>query len=299
MVMRMGRGLAPQITFTLDFHQLLTGELGPGARCAVRYDPLRIVPPGDPYLHGDPSRPVTGYARFRTGGEVTDFALHSPMGVVADPDVDITGQGSALVGMFDVPDDAEEVELWFSFVDAWGQTRWDSAHGSNYHFRFSHDDIEVLQADVTSDPQTPYSGFSVEVSAIPAVTSVTVRYRVVNDPANSHVRLEVPLSRTGEDDAGRVLWAVGGVAVPYRAVITFDVVYVVGGRTFKVDNEGRYFLAPRPGTVLKMVDPPGPPKALLKALAATVPAPAVLPGLELREPGAHPPPAPAGEVASG
>lgn len=288
MVMRMGRGKAPQITFTLDFHQLLTGELGAGARCAVRYDPLRIVPPGDPYRAGDPARPVTGHVRFRAGGEAADFALHSPVGVVSDPDIDITGQGTVLVGAFDVPGDAEQVELWFSFVDAWGETRWDSALGANYHFRFSHEDVEVLRADVASDPATPHGGFSVEVSAAPAVTGITARYRVVSDGENSHARSEAPLSRTGEDDGGRALWAVHGVAVPYRAVLAFDLVYGVGGRTFKENNEGRYFLAPRPGNVAESA---GPPEGLLRALAATMPAPAVLPALESREPGAHPPPA--------
>lgn len=299
MVMRMGRGQAPQITFTLDFHQLLTGELGPGARCAVRYDPLRMVPRDGSFRHGDPAHPVTGYARFRTGGEVTSFALHSPMGIIDEPDVDITGQGTALVGMFDVPADAEGVELWFGYTAPSGETRWDSAFGNNYHFRFSHADIEVLAADVTSDPQTPYSGFSVEVSALPAVTSITARYRVVNDRADPHARHEVPLSRTGEDDDGRALWSVAGVAVPYQAVITFDLVYVVGGRTFKENNQGRYFLAPRPRTVLKkVIDPPGPPKELLRALAATLPMPAALPALAEREPGAHPPAgAGAGEAA--
>lgn len=267
MVMRMGRGQAPQITFTLDFHQLLTGELGPGARCGVRYDPLRIVPAGDPYRHGDPARPVTGYARFHVGGEVTEVALHSPSGMPSEPDIDITGHGSVLVGAFDVPDDAEEVELWFSFEDVWGRTQWDSAFGGNYHFRFTHDDLQVLRADVSSDPQTPYSDFFVEVSAGPDVMGVTARYRVVNDPADPHGRQSVPLSRTGEDADGRVLWSAGSVAVPYHAVLAFDLVYVAGGRTFKEDNQGRYFLAPRPRTVLKnMVEPPGPPEELVRAM---------------------------------
>ena len=45
-LLRANQGSRPQITFTSDFHELVTGDLVPGP-CALRYDPLRLVELGD------------------------------------------------------------------------------------------------------------------------------------------------------------------------------------------------------------------------------------------------------------
>lgn len=269
MVMRMGRGQAPQITFTLDFHQLVTGELAPGTRCGVRYDPLRIVPPDDGYRVGDPARPVVGHFAFHPGAApAVEVALHSPSGVHDAPDVDITGQGSALVGELEIPGDAEEVIAWFSFVDSAGETRWDSAGGANYHFRFTLRELHIHAADVEDDAESGAGRFTLEVSVPAAATRVAARYRIVNARPPGE-RQEVELIRAGEADDGGVLWTLPALQVPHGAVLAFDVVYVVGGRTFKDDNHGRYHLAPRPSRLFpeSFGDPPGPPRELVAALA--------------------------------
>ncbi len=46
MIERLGAGKPAEITFTCDFHELVGGDLRPGASVLLRYDPLRIVPPG-------------------------------------------------------------------------------------------------------------------------------------------------------------------------------------------------------------------------------------------------------------
>jgi len=268
MVMRMGRGKAPQITFTLDFHQLVSGELAPGTTCAVRYDPLRIVPPGDGCRLGDPARPVTGYFAFRADAPAAvEVALHSPSGIHDDPDVDVTGQGSALVGEFEIPDDAEEVVAWFSFADSAGETRWDSNGGANYHFRFVLRELQILAADIETDAKEATSRFHLEVSAPAAATRVTARYRVMNAQPPGE-RQEVELTRAGDADDGGVLWTLPGLQVPHGAVVAYDLVYVVGGRSHKDDNHGRYHLAPRPSRLFpdSFGDPAGPPKELVAAL---------------------------------
>jgi hypothetical protein len=269
MVMRMGRGQAPQITFTLDFHQLVTGELAPGTRCGVRYDPLRIVPPGDGYRFGDPSRPVIGHFAFRDGAAPeAEVALHSPSGVHDAPDIDITGQGSALVGELEIPPDAEAVIAWFSFVDGAGQTRWDSAGGANYHFRFTLRELQIHAADVEDDAEGGTGRFHLEVSAPAEATRVSARYRVMNAQPPDE-RREVELTRAGDAEDGGVLWTLPGLQVPHGAVLAYDLVYVVGGRSFKDDNHGRYHLAPRPSRLFpeSFGDPQGPPRELVAALA--------------------------------
>lgn len=223
---------SPQVTFTLDFHQLVTGALGPGATCRIAYDPLRIVPKGQPYRFGDPSRPVTAYIQTLPDGAILTRTLESKIGHPEDWDVDITGRGSMLVASFEVPEDCSELAFWFEYQD-----QWDSNFGQNYHVRFPSIDIEVEQAVVTSDPQTPYGGFGVEVTAVPEITAIVCRYRILNDPALRDQRQTVALQRSGNG------WSISGVAVPYQATVAFDLVYTVSGRTFTDDNSGRYFIA--------------------------------------------------------
>lgn len=235
---------SPQVVFTLDFHQLVYGALRPGARCRILYDPLRIVD-GDPYRFGDPSHPIVAHVQTLPEGAVTSVPLESPIGAPEDPDVDVTGRGSMLAGTFEVPEDCDELAFWFTYTAYDQQLRWDSAYGANYHIRFPMHDIIVREAVVTSDPQTPYSGFGVEASAVAKIDSMAVRYRVVNDPARRDDEITVAMQRGGADadDPSRVLWSVFGVAVPYRASVAFDLLYTVAGRRFKDDNSGRLFLA--------------------------------------------------------
>jgi hypothetical protein len=238
----------PQITFTLDHHELVTGNLLPGCPCVLRYDPLRLLSPEDPdHLQAVSTMPVTAYVRFSPLGPIYSFDLQSRTGRLRHPDVDITGQGTMQTGQFDIPTDAEEVIVWFSVRMPDGSIQWDSAYGANFHFRFTSRDLAVLRTTVTNDQQIPYSRFAVEVAADPAITSITARYRVVNDRTGDSRRSEVPLSPTGAaDEQGRKIWSVSGIAVPHRAVVAFDLVYVAGGHRFTDDNEGRYFLAPMP-----------------------------------------------------
>lgn len=239
---------SPQVTFTLDFHQLVTGALGPGKNCRIAYDPLRIVPKGQPYRFGDPAHPVTAYIQTLPSGEIITRTLESNIGQPEDIDVDVTGRGSMLVAAFPVPDDCTELAFWFEYLDINDQPQWDSAFGENYHIRFPAYEIHVQQAVVTSDPQTPYSGFGVQVSAVSQIDSMNVRYRFLNVPSERDQKNVQPMQRGGADpdDSSRTIWSVFGVAVPYRATIAFDLVYTVSGRTFKDDNSGLYFHAPQP-----------------------------------------------------
>ncbi|MDD5274175.1 MAG: hypothetical protein PHU14_15840, partial [Methylovulum sp.] len=119
-----------------------------------------------------------------------------------------------------------------------------SDYGKNYNFRFVTLDLTLLQANVVSDPQTPYSGFNVEVVTIPEVTAVSVRFSVVNNP--SFQKIEVNLTDTGSNPNGKRIWAMGNAIVPYRSNVRFKLFYVIGGKRYKDDNGGRYFLAPQP-----------------------------------------------------
>src|SRR5512147_3256369 len=112
-------GKPAQITFTADFHELLEGDLRPGEPVTLRYDPRRIVPAGDPYIFGSPQHPINAFAQFRDEGPVSQEVLTSPAGIVAEPKYDISGsRGSMLAATITVPDDAQRVIIWFSYLAA-------------------------------------------------------------------------------------------------------------------------------------------------------------------------------------
>ena len=182
MIERAFSQLPPQITFTNDFHELLYGDLRPGAELVVRYDPKRIVPADEPYRFGDPNSPIVAHAVFCAGEAPMSKTLISPAGVLDHPQVDATGKGSMLQASFLIPKNAEEVVLWFTYASPRRGMHHDSDEGRNFRFGFVAEQIKLLSTDVVSDPQTPYSGVSVRVAAVPAIDRVSVRFRVVGDP---------------------------------------------------------------------------------------------------------------------
>lgn len=242
---RFGSEKSAQITFTLDYHELITGNLVSNASCFISYDPTRVVPANSGYIHGNPDQPVTLHYQFSANGPVSSQVLTSHIGLLSFAVLDPTGGGSMLDGEIAIPEEAEELIIWFSYVDGNGVTHYDSDLGKNFRFRFASEDIQLLQAVVTSDPQTPYSGFGVEVAAAPAITGVSVRYASINNP--DFPKSQNSLSNTGQTTSeGMVIWSIFGVAVPYRANIRFKLYYVINGITYKDDNAGKYFMAPIP-----------------------------------------------------
>jgi Family of unknown function (DUF6209) len=260
---RLHSGKPAEITFTFDFHELVTGDLRPGGSVLLRYDPHRIVPTEEPYRFGDPGRPVTAHLRFREGEAPISVPLHSPTGIVPCPDVDLTGQGSMLWARLDVPADAERLSVWFSYTTASGAIRYDSDYGANYCFGFPCREIDVVRATVTRRPEEPADRFDLTVSTKDAVEDVAVRFFLVADPACA--KHEVALQRLGQVAAQEqgMLWA-AAVDVPHGAIVRFKVCYWIGGRRLTDDNTGAYYLAPEPDA--DRVPPP--PPALLEAAAA-------------------------------
>lgn len=245
MSQRINQSNPPHLVFTEDFHQLLRGRLEPGSTVNISYDPDRIVKPEDDYTFGDPARPVVAHLQFKTGGAVTDLTLASPAGVLEYAPTTVTGQGPMLTGAFEVPADAEWVMVWLSFEGAGGAVRWDSNDGANTVFRFQQEDFRLLEAAVVNGGGAPLSYFTCRVEADEGVEAITARYRVTNNPATPDYP-EAPLQRTEEGAGGRVVWELKGAPVPQGSVVAFDLLYYVGGRRFKDNNQGRYFIAGEP-----------------------------------------------------
>lgn len=240
------RSNAVQLVFTRDFHELTRGHLERGCPCTLSYDPARIVPPGDDYVFGDPSRPITAFVRFRADGPVTPIPLVSWAGTLEHAPTTVTGQGPMLKGEFRVPEDAEWIQVWFTFVDRSGQTQYDSEFGRNYTFRFLHEELQVERATVEGEPDRPLALFRCRVLAAAGIQELTVRYRIVNGPSPAE-ELWAALQWTGQTDPeGCVYWELPPTPVPCGAVLAFDLHYLLDGNRLKNDAQGRYFIAGDP-----------------------------------------------------
>lgn len=254
----MERSLSAQpatLSFTSDFHELLRGCLLPGHDVQLRYDPLRIVPPGDSYVFGDPARAITAHASFGAPGELS-VVLESAVGMLPDRQPEITGEGPMLTATIDVPAYASELELWFSFETGAG-TVYDSDLGSNFHFGFPRAQISVLKADVSGEKKPK---FILEVSAVSDVHHVAVRIHPAKP--GDFAPFDANLEDIDALSNGWRRWTLNDVNVPAGEIVRFKLYYWIGDRRYKEDNDGIYYLAPAPPQ--KKV--PVPPRALAAAL---------------------------------
>jgi len=262
-------GRQPRITFTHDFHELLRGDLVPGCRVVLRYDPLRIVLPDDGYIFGDPARPVTAHVAFHRGErEDASIVLASPAGMLRHPDIDVTGSGSVLRGEIDVPSDAEELCVWFTYNSPRTGLHLDDDGGRKFRFRFASVDLMILSAAVVPssalserDNAARPSGnwFALEVSTRPEIDRIGARLSLVNHP--EFAKTELDLAAAGRGEEGWLLWTLRPVEVPEDAIVRYKLYYWIDGTRYKDDNSGDYYLAPLPPP--EKVPPP--PRELFEA----------------------------------
>lgn len=249
----------PRITFTQDFHELVRGDLRPGAVLTLRYDPLRIVRPEDDYVFGDPGRPVVAHLEFRSGTPPLERPLQSRLGMLKTPDIDVTGNGSMLGVQVTIPDDAERLVVWFTYASRRG-LEYDNDGGRNFWFGFTETEFRLLGTDVAA--RDGGAEFWVRVAAAPGVERVTARLRPVNEA--DFDKTELDLARTDEVDGGWPVWSLAGVPLPAGSRVLLKLYYWRGGVRYKDDNEGRYYPAPPPPVE---VVPPPPPELAAAAKA--------------------------------
>jgi hypothetical protein len=244
MFRRTFQGNAPYITFTRTWEQVPFGNFVPGQTVQIAYDPNRLPQERSSY-DGVPTWSITAFYQFAPNGPVQSRQLDMPAGpspVRFSPDA---VEATFMTTSIDIPDDAGELILWFLNTGQSGMTYWDSAYGANYVFRFTSLDIEGQEANVTSDPATPYSAFNVSMTALLVVENPEVAFQVTNNPPGQPLAGTIALT-PGQVENGRRAWSAGGIAVPDNARIRFSFRYTVDGRTFLDDNDGTGFWAPKP-----------------------------------------------------
>jgi hypothetical protein len=236
---------APAIYFTAQWKEDAFGNFVPGQTVQIAYDPNRLPNERSTY-NGAPTWSIVAFYQFSPDGPVQSKPLSMPAGPPPPRYSNDPAEATLMRTSIAIPEDAEELILWFLNSGRSGMDYWDSAYGANYVFRFTAIDIQGEEASVTSDPQTPYSGFNVSLSALPVVSDVTVNFDVVSNPPDQPFGGTFPMIAGALDESGRRPWSESGIPVPYGARVRFAFVYTVGGRTFVDDNDGTYFWAPKP-----------------------------------------------------
>jgi hypothetical protein len=260
MIKRAFAGLPPRITFTRDYHELVRGDLRPGTDVRLRYDPARIVPPGEDYVFGDPAHRIEAHIIFPPGQDVVTIPLQSRTGMLTDPDIDVTGVGNMLTATAHVPENATSIVMWFTHNGPYDPTQYDSDEGRNFHFGFNSLQIRPLAATV--GPGSSGTDLAtVKVAIVPEVHRVVAHMRVVVETKS----IDHDLKPTGEQEKdGWLVWALEPVPVPKGAVVRFKLYYWIGDIRYKDDNDGLYYLVYH-GEPEKV---PPPPPELAKAATA-------------------------------
>jgi len=166
---------------------------GPTSRRAERLPNERST------YQGTPTWSITAYVKFSETGQPQSYVLKSLTGPVRRKTTNESGSGTIMKANVPVPVNASEVILWFVNTGRSGAVYYDSDYGRNYWFRFVQNDIRVISDQIVSDPETPYSGFGVQVSAAPALTGVSVHYRVHRKCMNTRHGGRVRLLSKGQD----------------------------------------------------------------------------------------------------
>lgn len=229
------------LIFTLDFHEMVRGKLERNGNCTISYDPLRLTSAQEGYVHGSPDFEFIAYVQFLPQGS-TDVELLSTSGIVEEPAIMANGIGSMLSGNFTIPEDAEEIIAWITMKDNQGEYKYDSDFGRNFHFRLAAQDVQVTKAVVKNNKTSGTANFTLTATSSTVIDKITLRYRVINgaDPQTENpVELE-PVKSTKKQQS----WALNNIELPYGAVVVYDLIYSVGEKRYKIENNGNYYIVP-------------------------------------------------------
>lgn len=227
------------LIFTLDFHELVRGQLKKGEDNHINYDPLRLASGKEDYLHGSTDFEFTAHIQYKPGGG-QEVKLVSEAGLVSEAIVRNDGRGSMLSGDFKIPSDAEEVIVWISMKDKNGNFTYDNDAGKNFHFRITSEDTKIGNVTVTNDKTKGYAVLKAKVDTIPSVQNVLIRYRITNGKKPLE---EVPVSLHSVQSGDKIKWETEDIQIPFGSVVVYDLSYFVDDKKYKLDNNGNYYIA--------------------------------------------------------
>jgi hypothetical protein len=171
------------------------GQLHPGGRLRVEYDPARLLPEGVTRTTAE----VICHVRFQPTGERRSGGLVEQPGSV---------QNHARVprpSIFEVgiPIGSTQVEVWFEGRASTGTTGWDSRYGQNYTFPVVDQGLPIPEPSVKLRP-----GTRVDATRISVVEDAASKDQVAMGGRGTRLRTALVVrARIAEPSASAIVWA--------------------------------------------------------------------------------------------
>jgi hypothetical protein len=222
--------MGTQIVFSKDWQENVIGQLKPGTSFEVVYDSNRLPEIRDTY-NGLPAWSILGYLKVISGTTENYYykALETP------------GQGEIMRQTYGIPEDADEISMWFENTGRSGRVAYDSNYSQNYNFRFPSKDISVLQAIVTTSWPTPYSRLDIKIETSLQVETAKALCKITT-PNNDITYQDYDFSFYEVKDNRKIYTLQTYIA--YNATVSFDIAYWVSGREYIDNNEGSHYVTP-------------------------------------------------------
>ena len=125
-------GTLPQLVFTGDFRQDLTGEIKSGTEVTILFDSERLPFERSLDEKGKSAWTISAFYQFAPGEEVFKVNL-LPEKKRQKPTAE-SGTPTFLKGVLSVPTGSREAIIWFLNTGTTGNEYYDSAFGANYRF---------------------------------------------------------------------------------------------------------------------------------------------------------------------
>ncbi len=223
--------MGTQIEFTKDWQENVVGELKPGTSVEIVYDSSRLPEIRDTY-NGSPVWSILGYFKTISGSTENYYykALETP------------GKGEIMRQTYDIPEDTDEISIWFENTGRSGRVAYDSNYSQNYNFRFPSKDIFVSKAIVTTSWPTPYSGLNIEIETNQQVEYAKAICKITN-PCNDMISYQDFDLSFYEVKGDRKIYTLQAY-IAYNATVSFDIAYWVNGREYIDSNGGNHYVTP-------------------------------------------------------
>lgn len=239
MLERTHAGAPALLTFTKDYREFLRGDLVPGGSVEVYFDAERL-----PRVIDTAGAFIDCHVAYWSGKPPTVYRLESHGGALQHKPGISPGGGSMVGARIEIPENAQQLELWFTAIVDHKQVAYDSDFGKNFAFPFVQRDVRVLDADVRS------GRLSVSLETASGVSEPVLDYRITNKQPIAPKPTRVSLNPAGKAVDGWEKWVTPDVPVPEGAVVSFSITYRRGRREYFDDNHHAGYLAPRPEPLL-------------------------------------------------
>lgn len=215
-----------QIEFSKDWKELIKGELKAGSSFDIIYDSERLPKIRDTY-NLMPAWGIFAYVKFNS--DTDNYFL--------EKELEKTNKLNKMTQIFDIPQQAEEMTIWFKNIGRSERIAYDSDYGKNFIFRFPEKDILNVNPKLTRLWESSESSFTVYIDTHAKVDYINIRAKIEKDNEIEDLHINCAHEDIKRDSKGFYLYS----TVPYGAKISFYIIYWVDGRKYIANNNGEMY----------------------------------------------------------